>query len=667
MPREIRTTSRGYRTEFEQSINGDIIRALVEIITNSDDSYTVAEKNGPITITFSRPARGSRHGIADVSVTDHAGGMTEAEMSHAADIGVESSGFAKTKTVRGLLGRGLKQAAFGIGSGAEIASVKGGVLSYCRLYDGEKHECMFAKGSEYAGAFGMSDHSPRIPRAQDRDDLGIPADGTRVTLHVASDKWTTNKHQDALKQNLQNHFALRQLFKKHNDRPVFLVDRDGDRYGPLEYTNPVTDPPRPVLSVDLKIEGFPKAQAHLRVHRASIDLGPIDEYSESGITIRAENVPIQQTMFGRESHPLAGRFFGRLKCDYIAELLREENAKGSIKLVTLQRLGLAPHHPFAKALTRAAVIHIDRLIQEESERGKKKDSDEGRTKLSKALQDMVPVLNKLMSSLLAATPGAVGPIKANDPTVDPNPEPPPPPGWHQPLEDLEFFPEELGVRLHAEKRTALFVRDAAFADKQRLQISVEGEGVRVLSRDLAVDHRRAVTNDKDGPVGYSKLPFRIEGTQAGTNAIVHVSAGHARAMLLVTVGSHKEPPPPSPPPKGGFLQKIEMQFYPDSKFRAHFDSTSGTLRINLSHPVQKYYDALRTEKDRSKRRAWVVAVADAMTDALFRQVISAYIEDKGKIPRNDGWGKTMNELDALWHSVGVGVHEVADAKLLAAD
>src|SRR5260370_40175640 len=110
MPREIKTTSRGHRTEFEQSISGDIIRALVELITNADDSYTRADRDGPIVVNFGKAGKAAKD-VTPVSVTDQAEGMSESEMSTAADIGVEASGFATKKTIRGLLGRGLKQAA----------------------------------------------------------------------------------------------------------------------------------------------------------------------------------------------------------------------------------------------------------------------------------------------------------------------------------------------------------------------------------------------------------------------------------------------------------------------------------------------------------------------------------------------------------------------------
>lgn len=665
MPREIRTTSRGLRTEFEQSISGDIIRALVEIITNADDSYTRAGKDGPIHVEFGKPGRTTRDKhITLVSVTDYAEGMNEKEMSVAADVGVETSGFARKKTIRGLLGRGLKQAAFGIGVGADIESIKGGVLSVARLYDGEQQKCMFSPGSELS-ALDEEDQPPRLPTAEDRLRLNLPGDGTRVTLRASRELWNQNLHKDTIRLKLQTHYALRSILKNSASRPIYLTDRDGIQVGPLEYKNPKSDPEKPILSTAIKIDGFPNAAAHLKVYRSVIDLGPVEEYSESGIIVYADGVPVVQTMFGRENHPLVGRFYGRLKCDYISELLRKENAKGAIKLISLQRLGLIPSHPFTKALTKATQPQIDALLQAESEREKKQKAQEKDTHLQKALDSLVPELNKLLSSMLDPVQDSTGTVKGGTAIPEPPDTPQAPAVFYQPLLDLEFFPEEIGVRAHAEKQTTLYLRDASFRDGQKLHVTVEGEGVKVLTTDIRVDHSRACVSTDTGPIGYSKLPFKIEGVQAGTNAIVHVSVGQATAMLLVTVGSHKEPQPPKPKPKGAILKDISLAPF-DGKYRAHFDVVTGTLRVNTAHPLQKHYADLRHERDRAKRRPWVTEVADSMTDALCRVVISKLIEEKGTIPRNGGWDKTMNELDSLWFSLGTGVHKAVEAKLLSA-
>jgi Histidine kinase-, DNA gyrase B-, and HSP90-like ATPase len=669
MPREIRTTSRGLRTEFEQSISGDIVKALVEVVTNSDDSYTRAGKDGPIDIRFGKPRTGAQKHITPVSITDHAEGMNEKDMSLAADVGVEASGFAKKKTIRGLLGRGLKQAAFGIGEGAELESIKGGVLSIARLYDGENQKCMFAKGSELSAvADSEADQPPCLPTAEEREALGLPApdDGTRVTLLASKELWKTNQHQAIIRERLQTHYALRALLENSAKRPLSVTEKDGTKHGPLEYLPPKADPEKPVVKTSVDIPGFPKAKAHLTLWRSATDLGPVDDYSESGVIIYSEGVPIVQTLFGREGNSLAGRFFGRLDCDYIAELLKEENAKGSIKLITLQRHGFVSSHPFAKALTKAVQSHIDKALQAEAEREKKEKAEQTNAGLQKALDSLVPELNKLLSSLLDPMEDTTGTVKTKE-TGPVEPPSVPPTTYYQPLLDLEFFPEELGVRAHAEKQTTLYIRDAAFSDKHKVEITVEGGGIKVLTHDLHVDHTRSSTKSGDGPVGYSKVPFRVEGIQAGTNAIVHASIGATEAMLLVTVGGYKEPQPPKPKLKGSILKEIVPGHF-EGKYRAHFDVVSGALKVNLNHPLLKLYEGVRYEADKAKRRPWATAIADAMTDALCRVIISTMIEERHTIPRQDGmWDRTMKELDVLWYSLGTSVHNVVETKLLSAN
>ncbi|HUW11641.1 MAG TPA: ATP-binding protein [Anaerolineae bacterium] len=162
MARELRTSSRGYRTEFEQSIQGDIVRALVELITNSDDSYTRAKRDGPINVVFEGHQRGDPRKTERVSVTDQAQGMTEDQIDAAlGEVGGSTSGFSAHKSVRGLLGRGLKQAAFGIGAGVDVVSIKGGTVGFGRLYESERGRLMFSRGSEFEKDFGLPDHSPR--------------------------------------------------------------------------------------------------------------------------------------------------------------------------------------------------------------------------------------------------------------------------------------------------------------------------------------------------------------------------------------------------------------------------------------------------------------------------------------------------------------------------
>jgi len=667
MARELKTSSRGFKTEFEQSIQGDIVKALVELITNSDDSYTRAGRDGPIHVRFEGYESGCPLGTVRVAVVDQAEGMTEDQIEYAlGEVGGATSGFSSRKSIRGLLGRGLKQAAFGIGVGVDLISIKDETISFGRLYEDERGRLMFSRGSEFARDFGMPDHKPRRATDKDRKIYGIRGNGTYVGLIVSKSKWTVHKQLGKVKEMLQRHYALRSILNNSKKRPIYLSWR-GRKIGPLVHQQPDVSPKGPVLEKrGISVPGFEGAIFNLTIYRASIDLGPVNEYSDSGIVVYAERIPIANELFGYERHPNASRFFGELHCDYIANILREEDSKGSIKLLSLQRLGLMDRHPFTEALYDAIQPLLERLLEDEQARRQREADQDRRQALQRALSELVPDLNKLMASLLETVEDIPGGRNGD------TPEPPPPPPPHPPYEPptaIVFHPDEIGVRAHAEKSTTLYVRDAAFTDGARIRVRTEGKGVKILTRELSIDHARGIARQKGKPDGYSCLPFRVEGTKAGTNALVTASVGDQTAMLLVTVGAQTEPRPrPQPPSGGGFLKGIKLHTTKD-KWRAMYVEADRILYINIAHPLLR--DRERSGRRRSRGDggsrypwSWLAVVADSVCDALFRQVISEYIEVHGRIPRNEGWDKTMVELDNLWFSYASNIHKLVEGRLL---
>lgn len=116
--RRLLATSRAFQQLADQTIKKDPVRALVELITNSDDSYKKLEKlgienDGSITIKFKR-ARGS----ATLKITDHAIGMSSELMDEAVGMyGSETHGFEEGQGGRSFFGRGLKEAILSMGGG----------------------------------------------------------------------------------------------------------------------------------------------------------------------------------------------------------------------------------------------------------------------------------------------------------------------------------------------------------------------------------------------------------------------------------------------------------------------------------------------------------------------------------------------------------------------
>ena len=106
------------RQNMERAMRGKIERGLVELITNSDDSYRDLEDEGKkvtgkIRIEIERRRR--KTGKTCVVVRDKAAGMNRREMYYKlGELGRRTSGFEKGKLRRGLHGRGARDiAAFG--------------------------------------------------------------------------------------------------------------------------------------------------------------------------------------------------------------------------------------------------------------------------------------------------------------------------------------------------------------------------------------------------------------------------------------------------------------------------------------------------------------------------------------------------------------------------
>lgn len=117
-------TPRAFREDAEDAMGANIVRGLIELITNADDAYSrTAPTSGRIRVEVEhrrgRPWR--------VVVRDRACGMSLQELKdRIMSLGTRTSGFEKGANVRGNRGRGAKDlVAFGE---VQFESIKGNRL-----------------------------------------------------------------------------------------------------------------------------------------------------------------------------------------------------------------------------------------------------------------------------------------------------------------------------------------------------------------------------------------------------------------------------------------------------------------------------------------------------------------------------------------------------------
>jgi Histidine kinase-, DNA gyrase B-, and HSP90-like ATPase len=339
-------------------MKGDIVRALVELITNADDAY--GENNsGKIRIEVEH-RRGKPWRVI---VRDRARGMRKQRMIDAiGGLAGRTSGFESGERVRGNLGRGAKDvAAFG-------------PVTFESICD-NRHAAMTL---EPDGSY--DDPVERNATPEDRGALGIPRGcGTVVTIVVA-DNFRCPQHAKLL-DTLAKHFQLRDI-NSDPRRELTLVDlnsgtSDGVRYGGPSLAQ--------VFSGEGAVPGYAAATFELTIwrHDERYDNGTGNTGRPEGILVKGRRAIYENTLFGFEGNPHAHWFSGRLTCEYIDQLAVEyDDAEAGridhdplnpIPIITRSRDGLEREHPFSKVLAAAVEPVLGKFIREEEERARQGD------------------------------------------------------------------------------------------------------------------------------------------------------------------------------------------------------------------------------------------------------------------------------------------------------
>jgi hypothetical protein len=352
-------TDRAAEQDAQNALRGDIVRGLIELITNADDAYAkMGGGTGKIRIEVEH-RRGAQWRLI---VKDRATGMTQNEMeSSLIELGARTSGFEKGLSVRGNLGRGAKDL------------VAFGETLYESIKDGQ-----YAELKLIPNAWDAPPRQRRVTEV-DRDRLGIPkkANGTVVTVTVQPPP-ATPPH-NSLKTRLTRHFQLRDIMADPR-REVVLVNlsnpTDEDR---LQYRASDT----PVLrSHAFTVPDYPEAQATLEIRRLPerCQAPSSDPYRPGGILIKGRRAIYENTLFSLEKNPYAEYLHGRLICEYIdtlAETYDDQGPRGRlptpenpVPIIGRARDGLRHDHPFYVKLRSVIEPILEEVVCEEEERAR---------------------------------------------------------------------------------------------------------------------------------------------------------------------------------------------------------------------------------------------------------------------------------------------------------
>lgn len=589
--RKLQYADRVALQQADQAIRKDVLRALVEIITNSNDSYSRLEDaglhaRGEIFIEVLR-----KHKNSVIRVRDFAEGMNDIRMDHVVGTyGEATSGLKEDMHVRGMWGRGLKDAIFGLGYGY-VNSIQRDTLYRSSL--------LLKEG---VPTFSLEEPTPAT--ADLRAEHGIlEGNGTEIEIIVSREDIKMPQFEN-LRNYLQRHFELRTIMADPARRIILrnLASLHTVKHEyVLSYKPPMGEM---VLDEQFEIEGYP-ASAHLQLLRSNIQLstrGEEGDYADAGLLVISQATVISLTMLKFENDPYAAFFYGSLECDYLHDLLKNDEP-----VLTATRDGINWTLPFAKALKQAVESRIEPLVQVEREHALQDEQLKLDKRLRRKLDKTIRELNVIASSELSERRTA----PQDGASPDGKQEPPP--------AGLEFAHERIFVQTG--QTVTLTVR-AQLSEK-----IPNGARVFVVSNNPEVEvltPRVHINASKDHPaVGVAKI--QVEGKQVGNEGTVTVYLGDQRAEAQVQVRSRKESIEDTQPKKHhGLFTDIRFDDRMDPRQRVYLDRVNSTIVVATAAPsVRKYLDS-QHRLDTSTQGQ--VLLAELITEAVCREIARQGVE-----------------------------------------
>lgn len=529
---DLKTTRRYQRQNMTKAMRGKIERGLVELITNSDDSYRDLEDKGLYTTGKIRiEAERKRYGRCSIiKVRDRAFGMSDEEMYYKIGVvGERTSGFEKGKQRRGLYGRGAKDVAvFGC---THFESIKDDKYSYLVILP---------------SLICRREASNKKATKELREKLGIPrGNGTVVTIEV--DHSFSIPLHDKLADILSRYFSLRDIIANPN-REVTLLDVNTGKLDRLIYKYPEGNI---LFNEVIDIPGYSEAKAHLLIRQHATPFQVTTMPLREGILIKSGATIHDCTYFQLESDPYSWRFSGELVCDYIDKLVKEYDDReessaqpahptnNQILLIDPDRDGLVDDHPFAQVLKQKSRqllrSYIDTLKESEAEPKRKVTDEYLNKKLDKLSKEISRVFEKKLKEL--------------DEDIIPGSEP---------IGDISNLqvglhiipPEEEPIVVNIPKVFTVKVVGYDPLD-ETLPVSIESSNNEIAVRTSPVYLRRFSEDKKIGTT-----TFILESELVGAQSLIEVNYNGYNNVILANV---VEPPPPTSLPDGLSFDKPHYQ------------------------------------------------------------------------------------------------------------
>jgi hypothetical protein len=559
---------------------GDAIRALLELVTNSDDSYRRLEgagrqHSGLIELLY------KKEGACGLfTVRDSAAGMSHDDIFVAfRKYGAATSGLKNGQPVAGFFGTGAKNA---------LASMTDGHI--CTFKDGSVCDLdIFLDEDSLKGRLD----GPKPASDKLRSQYGIPGNGTVAHFKAVPEKGQTVPRFDTVHTDLANHWRLRKIMSNPT-RNVQLIELDEKKKKRrLRYYEPKGEE-KINERFTVPCDTYGEIPISLSVSRAESELRQEGDDRPGGLLITDDQgVPLDMSLFKYDREPLAARLFGEAQFGRFRELLAKEEP-----VLDEKREGLNRSHPVCKSVIAAIEARIEKLVQDESLRQREARSridDEERTRYRGAFK----VLNEI-----AETEAEEVQNLGQDPNVKVEP---PPNGFC-------MYPDSAHVSVGKRYNFEVRIDATKFSPASTVHLS-------------SSTAKLAIIGNKEFKVGKAhgeqvvRRFVTVEGKEVGVCATLTAMIGKNSAAATVYVEPEKE--------ENEYLYKHGLVFRPESLTVRMNKTRRAVLRVYVK--IVEAGTAIRIASDHQGVHVWPEEIQVKETDAR-RHVAEYDVEVWGDEP-----------------------------------
>jgi hypothetical protein len=601
-----------------------IEKALVELITNSDDSYSRMESKGEaadwkVLISYERHQNG-----ALLTVTDHAEGMWFDRIKSVLSYGGAHSLMAQGQAGgRGYFGRGLKQAVYGLGHGW-IESIYEGQYARVDLFRGESGEYFFDdwdKGREVKGT--------------DYRRLDIPegGNGTRVTI-VVENPLTNIPYFNSLTKTISNNIYIRDILSRRSVE--------------ISNINPAT---KMEASVVLRFEE-PESQTLIgpsdlgtfiyegEIHEFEITLKKSinkelvlrGNERTNGLIVVSGTAVLDCQFFQYENQLGTEYLYGFVSCPSLSEML----AKG-MPIISDERDGLNMKDPFVIAFSDAVSKMIGSFIRNEQLRLSHFDhaSTSKRTTemIGKVLKKMNEIATDQLGIVVQAAPGS----------------------WFGTGEVLRFSTPFYYRKVSHPFRMTLYVDKTQLADQDILTFEYELPD----SMDAVPDRQAMVVADI--PVD-GRIQWEVTGNEIGEKGRIKVSCGAYNAASEIVIAEdasgkgygHPGVKQATSVDMGNtvsLFRGYDLRNLNNEMVRAEYSHEERLILINTEAPTVRLYVSGQGHFKDGARLLLAELLLDVITDELARY----YIDRTAEKGQPEAYDQAKQDLIRRY---GVEIHSI---------